>query len=186
MVGQERKEIGYTEADVASLQQTLATLKQTLDALRQTLTLLEPAALVASSGAQLESGPDAAADEVWATGTAATEKLAARVTPTATFRVPQEPPRRPGPVSPTPRPTQDETAEEAPDCWSVGTARMTRDGTLIINLTYERPNPSVPGAMFTIHGRYVYGPGHPRYAEMLAYVGAIEPGWFVPVPSSYW
>src|SRR3954466_5147689 len=55
MADQETRQIGYTEADVASLQQKL-------DALGQTLTLPEAAAFAASFGAQLEIEADAAAD----------------------------------------------------------------------------------------------------------------------------
>src|SRR3954467_14310373 len=54
MADQETRQIGYTEADVASLQQKL-------DALGQTLTLPEAAAFAASFGAQLEIEADAAA-----------------------------------------------------------------------------------------------------------------------------
>lgn len=59
---------------------------------------------------------------------------------------------------------------------NIGVATMQPDGTLILDLRAEGPGGIVGDA------RFVYPPGHPEYAEVLAHIGVIQPGASRPVP----
>lgn len=59
---------------------------------------------------------------------------------------------------------------------SIGTATMTEDGTLVLDLRAEGPD----GA----HGdaRLVYPKSHPQYASILEHIGGLRPNEKKPVP----
>lgn len=59
--------------------------------------------------------------------------------------------------------------------WTIGTARMEPDGTIILDLIAR------DGAT-TGHGRLVYPRDHPDYAMILRHLGGLRPGETKPVP----
>lgn len=63
---------------------------------------------------------------------------------------------------------------ETPDY--IGTARMDRDGTIVLDLRAEDEG----GAVGV--GRLVYPPAHPQYQRVLEHLGGLEPGQSKPVP----
>jgi hypothetical protein len=62
---------------------------------------------------------------------------------------------------------------ETPDY--IGTARMDRDGTIVLDLRAEDDG----GAVGV--GRLVYAPAHPQYQRVLEHLGGLEPGQSKPV-----
>lgn len=59
---------------------------------------------------------------------------------------------------------------------SIGSATMTQEGTIILDLRAEGP-----GGL-TGDARFVYPRGHAQYHEILAHLGGLRPGESKPVP----
>lgn len=61
------------------------------------------------------------------------------------------------------------------DVDSVGTAKMSADGTITLQLRSLPPNPIAEGQL-------VYATDDPQYAEIKRHLGGITPGQFKPIP----
>lgn len=59
---------------------------------------------------------------------------------------------------------------------SIGSATMTDDGTLILDLRAEDPDGTVG------HARFVYGKDDSDYADVLKHLGPMQPGDTCSVP----
>ena len=59
---------------------------------------------------------------------------------------------------------------------TIGAATMRADGVIEMQLRAEGPNGVVGDALF------LYPPDHPRYGEILAHLGGLEPGQSKLVP----
>jgi hypothetical protein len=59
----------------------------------------------------------------------------------------------------------------------IGTATMTPEGTIILDLRAEDPNGKAIG-----DSRFVYPRGHREYADILKHLGGLKPGESKPVP----
>jgi hypothetical protein len=59
--------------------------------------------------------------------------------------------------------------------WTVGTARMEADGTIVLDLVARDGGT-------TGQGRLTYPPGHPDHAMILRHLGGLRPGEVKPVP----
>ena len=59
---------------------------------------------------------------------------------------------------------------------SIGKARMTEEGTIILDLRAEGPSGEVG------IGRLTYPPSHPEYRSILEHLGGLERGQSKPVP----
>lgn len=59
---------------------------------------------------------------------------------------------------------------------SIGTARMTQDGSVVLDLRAEGPGLTIGDAQF------VYPASHPEHAAVLRHLGGLQPGETKPVP----
>jgi hypothetical protein len=62
-------------------------------------------------------------------------------------------------------------------CKSIGSARMREDRTIVLQLRAEDPQSGAIGDALL-----EYPPNHPKYDEVLAHLGGIEPGQDKPCP----
>lgn len=82
---------------------------------------------------------------------------------------PQQAPARAVQQSPAPTP-----APGAPA--SIGSATMTTDGTIVLQLRATGPGPTIGDALIR------YPKGHARYDEVLKHLGGLKPGETKPCP----
>jgi hypothetical protein len=72
--------------------------------------------------------------------------------------------------------TSEGTAGRVSDQRSIGTATMTENGTIILNLRAEGPDGTRGEARLT------YSPTHERYTQILDHLGGLQSGQSKPVP----
>jgi len=79
---------------------------------------------------------------------------------------------------PKPQPPQSAPAARAPAATpaSIGSATMTADGTIVLQLRATGPGPAIGDALIR------YPKGHAKYGEVLKHLGGLKPGETKPCP----